>query len=286
MKWAAVFQQVAARPDAIAEIAAQNGIPPTEILKQVELQTTCVGSNYDLARKAKDALSRQSGKAPEAGKEERSDEAKKLAKEAQDKLEEEAKKAWEKQQERERQKREQAQRAQQASTQKTGQQVSTPGSQGSGQGVSPSAPKGAKAGGGCSRTFKVVLGAAVALGVCLALLYVFKAAGPFIDQLTSGEPIIVPSGDQDTGGGPTAVPTCPPLVTERRKCPWSPDGYAVEPCGPGFCYDAGPQGALSCKQEAGVENSGRDYYSNLVCNEGYVAERDPCTGVILRCVKQ
>lgn len=91
------------------------------------------------------------------------------------------------------------------------------------------------------------------------------------------------SGTSSGAGGVAPTP-CPELVLERRKCPWSPDGYAVEPCGPGFCYDAGPQGALSCKQEESVPNSYRNYTSDLVCEEGYVAERDPCTSVILRCV--
>lgn len=87
--------------------------------------------------------------------------------------------------------------------------------------------------------------------------------------------------------GPSAIPTpCPPPVYERRKCPWTPEGYGVEPCGPGFCWDGGPQGSLACKQEESVPNSGRTYTTDLVCNEGYVAERDPCTNEILRCVKQ
>jgi hypothetical protein len=90
-------------------------------------------------------------------------------------------------------------------------------------------------------------------------------------------------------GGPKPTPAgrpCPELVYERRKCPWTPDGYGVEPCGPGFCWDGGPQGALACKQEKSVPNSGRTYTTDLVCNDGYVAERDPCTNVILRCKKQ
>lgn len=292
MKWATVFQQVAARPDAIAEIAAQNGITPTEILKQVELQTTCVGSNYELARKAKDALSRRERKASET------DEVKKLQKEVRKQLEDETKKALEEQQERERQKREQEQRAQQASPQKTGQQIaptsppagdrraSTPVQQGAGQRTVASAPKVPKPARGCSRTLKLAFGAAVLLGTCLALFWVYKAIGPIIDQGTSGEPGIGPFINQDTGGEPAVPPTCPPLVTERRKCPWTPEGYGVEPCGPGFCWDGGPQGSLACKQEEGVENAGRTYTSDLVCAEGYAAERDPCTNVILRCVKQ
>lgn len=86
--------------------------------------------------------------------------------------------------------------------------------------------------------------------------------------------------------GPSVSQPCPTPVYERRKCPWTPEGYSVEPCGPGFCWDGGPQGSLACKQEESVPNSGRTYTTDLVCNEGYVAERDPCTNVILRCVKK
>jgi len=76
---------------------------------------------------------------------------------------------------------------------------------------------------------------------------------------------------------------CPPQTPTARKCPWTPEGYLVQPCGPGFCWDGGPQGALACKQEASVPNSGRTYTTDLVCSEGFVAFKDPCTNVILRC---
>lgn len=89
-----------------------------------------------------------------------------------------------------------------------------------------------------------------------------------------------------TASASVSASACPTPTLERRACPWTPEGYAVEPCGPGFCWDGGPQGSLACKQEEDVPNSGRTYTSDLVCNEGYVAERDPCTNVILRCVPQ
>ena len=296
MKWATVFQQVAARPDAIAEIARLNGTTAAEILSQVELQTSCVASNYDLARKAKDALARQAQKqtaeADQAEREasRRAEDAKKLQDEVRERITEQvkerAKKAAEDQVEREKAEREQAQRkaqrARQPATQgtaqrvspgvpqATSQRVSTSVPQGTVQRVSPSAPQGKKAQSGCSRTLKLVLGAAGLIAAFLVLRYAYRAAGP------------------STGGGtgPGVTPTCAPQVMERRKCPWTPDGYAVEPCGPGFCWDGGPQGALACKQEVGVENSGRTYTTDLVCSEGYTAERDPCTNVILRCVRQ
>lgn len=87
--------------------------------------------------------------------------------------------------------------------------------------------------------------------------------------------------------GDDAGAPCPsPIPTAARKCPWTPEGYSVQPCTQGFCWDGGPQGALACKQEQSVPNSGRTYTTDLVCNEGYTATRDRCTGVILGCVKQ
>jgi hypothetical protein len=91
-------------------------------------------------------------------------------------------------------------------------------------------------------------------------------------------------GDAPVEAGPRAKgEDCPPLTRTAHKCPWTPDGHSVGECTPGFCWDGGPQGALACKQEADVPNSGRTYTSDLVCNEGFEANKDPCTGVILSC---
>lgn len=78
---------------------------------------------------------------------------------------------------------------------------------------------------------------------------------------------------------------CNTPIMMRQKCPWTPEGYTTEECPEGWCWDGGPQGSLACKQEQSVPNSGRTYTSDLACNEGYTAERDPCTNVIIRCVE-
>ena len=299
MKWATIFEQVAARPEAIAEIAGRNGLTTAEIVQQVERQTSCAGSNYDLARKAKEALDRQAKKPSEADQADReasrrSEEAKKreeeLRKKISDEIQERVKKAAEDQAERDKAKREQAQRDAQRSPQSSGQgtpqRVSPTVQQPAGQRAAPSAPQSTpqraspaaqqqrKPRSGCSRVLKLALGAAVLLGALLVVGYLFRSA-----DLSTG-------GGTGPGPGPTVPPTCAPLVMERHKCPWTPEGFTVEPCGPGFCWDGGPQGSLACKQEVGVENSHQSDLSVLVCNDGYYPERDPCTNVILRCVKQ
>lgn len=120
----------------------------------------------------------------------------------------------------------------------------------------------------------VLAAAAAALAIGLMIAVGIR----LVSALTSS-----PTAGSSPGVSATA---CPTLTLERRACPWTPEGYSIEPCGPGFCWDGGPQGSLACKQERDVPNSGRTYTSDLVCNEGYVAERDPCTNVILRCVAQ
>ncbi len=120
------------------------------------------------------------------------------------------------------------------------------------------------------------MGLRIVLGVTTAISILMLLWGLYSIFTSSTKPSVSVSGE-----GP-----CPTPVLERRKCPWSPDGYAVEPCGPGFCFDSGPQGALACKQEQGVPNAYRNYTSDLNCADGYAPERDRCTGVIVQCVKQ
>jgi hypothetical protein len=81
----------------------------------------------------------------------------------------------------------------------------------------------------------------------------------------------------------TATGPCPPQIDRLQKCPWTPEGYTVNPCKPGWCYDGGPQGSLACKQEKSVPHSGRTYTNDLVCAEGYEGVRDRCTNVIVEC---
>jgi hypothetical protein len=77
--------------------------------------------------------------------------------------------------------------------------------------------------------------------------------------------------------------SCPAQTRHRTKCPWTPPGFEVRECGPGFCWDGGPQGTLACKQERDVANARRTDLRDLVCSDGYVGDRDRCTGVLLRC---
>jgi len=91
-------------------------------------------------------------------------------------------------------------------------------------------------------------------------------------------------GNGNGNGGEGGKPCPSPLPKVTKKCPWTPEGFSVGECTEGFCWDGGPQGSLACKQEQSVPNSGRTDLSDLRCSDGYQAERDPCTGVILRCV--
>jgi hypothetical protein len=76
---------------------------------------------------------------------------------------------------------------------------------------------------------------------------------------------------------------CPEEVRTPHKCPWSPDGYTVGECTPGFCFDTGPQGTYACKQESDAPNARRTDLSDVVCDPPLVARKDPCTKVILAC---
>jgi F0F1-type ATP synthase membrane subunit b/b' len=249
-----IFKEVALRPGEIAKIAAENKMTVEELLKAINNQSRTVNPNYDWARRAKDALGGQARTAAADAAAQAEREAARRAAQAKAQQEAERKAVIEAT------KRSAAQKARREGVKAGGKALVNVGQK-------ELVKQGAKWG------LKRILGVIVpVVGVALTLLTVWE-----ILQLIRSA----------SGHGAEGTPTpCPPLVTEYRKCPWTPDGYTVEACGPGYCWDGGPQGALACKQEQDVENSGRTYTTDLVCSEGYVAERDPCTNVILRCVQQ
>ena len=79
---------------------------------------------------------------------------------------------------------------------------------------------------------------------------------------------------------------CPIVELRQEKCSWSPDGYKVDPCPPGYCFDTGPRGSYICVQIDNVTNGKRSYTGRIICQDGFVAERDPCSSLILECVPQ
>lgn len=83
-----------------------------------------------------------------------------------------------------------------------------------------------------------------------------------------------------------AAQPCPPISSVREKCPWTPDGYTIGECTPGFCYDGGPQGFLACKPRDEPPLTFRNENRNLQCPPGYDLIRDRCTGVPLACRRQ
>jgi hypothetical protein len=82
---------------------------------------------------------------------------------------------------------------------------------------------------------------------------------------------------------PQATP-CPPA--DAHLCPWTyktPTTTASE-CPPGFCWDGGPLGSASCKQETLVEHSHRSRWSDVFCDEGFTPVLSGCSDAIERCV--
>lgn len=104
------------------------------------------------------------------------------------------------------------------------------------------------------------------------------------------------SGNSSAGGassgagaggaaGQSTKVTCEAPKQVTKKCPWTPDGYAVNPCNEGFCWDGGPQGSLACKPEKSVPNAVRTDTNGLRCADGFTAKSDACTGLITACTK-
>ncbi len=81
---------------------------------------------------------------------------------------------------------------------------------------------------------------------------------------------------------PPEPPPCPELPRTAVKCPWTPDGFSVGECTPGFCWDGGPQGFLACKEQETPPGSARGENMNVYCPSG-VPVRDRCTGVLTSC---
>ena len=81
---------------------------------------------------------------------------------------------------------------------------------------------------------------------------------------------------------PPPPPPCPEQPRTAAKCPWTPDGYAVGECTPGFCWDGGPQGFLACKQRDAPPGSARGENLNVYCPTGAPVV-DRCTGVLTEC---
>ncbi len=81
---------------------------------------------------------------------------------------------------------------------------------------------------------------------------------------------------------PTTPPPCPTPTLRQEKCPWTPDGYSVGECTPGFCWDGGPQGFLACKQKDIPPGVSRGENMNPHCATG-VPVYDRCTGLLTAC---
>lgn len=97
------------------------------------------------------------------------------------------------------------------------------------------------------------------------------------------EPPGSPAGAEGAGASGGDSGDCPEAVMHTTKCPWTPEGYSVGECGPGKCWDGGPQGTLACKQVVTPDHAGRSYTNDIVCAEGYSAQMG-CHGIVKACV--
>jgi hypothetical protein len=100
------------------------------------------------------------------------------------------------------------------------------------------------------------------------------------------------SASTDETPGPTAAPTAEPTPTpcpppDAHLCPWTykaPTTTASE-CPPGFCWDGGPTGSESCKQQHLAESSHRNQWREVYCDEGFIPVFSHCSNAIERCVR-
>jgi hypothetical protein len=94
------------------------------------------------------------------------------------------------------------------------------------------------------------------------------------------------STSTDATPGPTTPPAqetpCPPPAA--RLCPWTYGTPTASECPPGFCWDGGPLGSASCKQQALVEHSYRTEWSDVFCDDGFTPVLSRCSNAIERCV--
>lgn len=122
---------------------------------------------------------------------------------------------------------------------------------------------------------------------CLA-----RAAAEHPGQLATGQAPTDPNAQPQPANNtttPSAAPNpyllpdggCATLPRIREKCPWTPEGYSVGECTPGFCWDGGPQGMLACKARETPANAHRNEDNNPVCNDGFARSLEPCTGLLI-----
>jgi hypothetical protein len=127
---------------------------------------------------------------------------------------------------------------------------------------------------------------------CLILLLAAGGcAGGLLLYVTRDSWMPLLPGPRSTASG-TATPALPPPretpcpPPDARLCAWTygtPATTAAE-CPPGFCWDGGPLGTATCKQEALVEHSHRSQWSDVFCDEGFTPVLSRCSNAIERCV--
>lgn len=115
------------------------------------------------------------------------------------------------------------------------------------------------------------------------------AAAPTVVQTMPTPPPTPPppaTREPAAGASPSSpgAADCPEQPRVQRKCPWTPDGFTVAECRPGYCWDGGPEGSFACRQEDMVANAERIADNELVCRAGFTPRRDPCTKLIQGCV--
>jgi Inner membrane component of T3SS, cytoplasmic domain len=126
--------------------------------------------------------------------------------------------------------------------------------------------------------------ALVAGGGCAAGLALYALRGAWLPLLGASSPSSsVASSSPGGTAAPAAETPCPPAVSEL--CAWSLPGATPGACPAGFCFDGGSQSTSACRQREIVPNAHRDDAMDVVCDDGFTAERDRCTKAVARCTK-